>query len=200
MDSVKNYAFSAMLSRMKYIDRWSLMRNSRTETLSEHTAEVATIAHLLAIIACTHFGETDVNPEKIAVTALYHDASEILTGDLPTPVKYKSPTFLQAYRTLEKESNETLARLLPEELQEEMLPYLSGTTLSAKEHVLLKAADHLSALIKCIEEEASGNTEFTGAKESQMLALQKLNCPAADYFAQHMLPCYAKTLDELTKQ
>lgn len=199
MDSTKTYAFSAMLSRMKYIDRWCLMRNSRTETLSEHTADVSTIAHLLAIIACVHFGETDINPEKIAVTALYHDASEILTGDLPTPVKYKSPSFLQAYRTLEQESNETLAKLLPEELQQEMLPYLSGATLSQKEHVLLKAADHLSALIKCIEEEASGNTEFTSAKESQKLALQKLDCSAANYFIEHMLPCYAKTLDELTK-
>lgn len=198
MEPVKHYAFSAMLSRMKYIDRWCLMRNSRTETLSEHTAEVATIAHLLAIIACTHFGETDINPEKISVAALYHDASEILTGDLPTPVKYKSPLFLQAYHTLEQESNETLANLLPEELRQEMLPYLSGNALSEKEHVLLKAADHLSALIKCIEEEASGNTEFTSAKESQTLALEKLNCPAANYFTEHMLPCYAKTLDELT--
>lgn len=200
MNQPNLYPFAALLSRMKYINRWGLMRNSRTETLSEHTTDVAMLAHLLAHIAITYCGETELNSERIAVAALYHDASEIITGDLPTPVKYKNNTLLHAYKALEQESNETLVKMLPAELQENMLPYLSGSNLSEKEHILLKAADHLSALIKCIEEEASGNTEFKTAKQSQLFALEKLNCPAANYFLEHMLPCYSETLDELTNQ
>lgn len=200
MNKPKRYTFSALLSRMKYIDRWGLMRNTRAETLSEHTAEVASIAHLLGHIATTYCGQTDIRPEKIAVAALYHDASEILTGDLPTPVKYKNQTLLKAYKALEQESNETLAKMLPVELESQFLPYLSGSCLTAEEQTLLKAADHLSALIKCLEEEASGNTEFKSAKQSQTNALQKLNSPAANYFIEHMLPCYSETLDELTRK
>ncbi|MDL2323917.1 5'-deoxynucleotidase [Ruminococcaceae bacterium OttesenSCG-928-A16] len=198
MDKNCSYPFSALLSRMKYITRWGLMRSSRTETLSEHTTEVAMLSHLLAIIGQTYCGQTNLRPETVAVAALYHDASEILTGDLPTPVKYKSEALRGAYKALEEESARSLATLLPDELQAPMLPYLTGTLLTTEEKALLKAADRLSALIKCMEEEASGNTEFASAKRSQLQALQQMDCPAANYFLRNMLPCYAQNLDELT--
>ena len=151
------YPFNALLARMKYIARWGLMRAARTESLSEHTADAAILAHTLCLVSQTIFG-TDVRPETVAVAALYHDASEILTGDMPTPVKYKSE----------------------------------------KERQLLKAADRLSALIKCVEEENAGNREFAGARAQQTAALAAMECPEADYFMQHMLPCYDWTLDELS--
>lgn len=194
------YAFCALLSRMKYITRWGLMRASRQETLSEHTAEAAVIAHVLALIDRDILGGVEARPETVAVAALYHDASEILTGDMPTPVKHKNESLKTAYKALERESAESLSQLLPQALQPEMRGYLSGEVLNPHEKVLLKAADCLSALIKCLEEEASGNTEFRCAKTQQEERLASLACPAANYFMQHFLPCYEKNLDELTRQ
>lgn len=195
----KTYAFCALLSRMKYITRWGLMRAARPETLSEHTAESAILAHTLALIATELLGEDDVRPEAVAVAALYHDASEILTGDMPTPVKYKNEQLRSAYKAVERESAESLAALLPNELQPALSPYLTGDVLRPGEKILLKAADRLSALIKCMEEEASGNTEFCSARAQQIELLQKMACPAADYFMAHFLPCYERNLDELTQ-
>ncbi|HIY11777.1 MAG TPA: 5'-deoxynucleotidase [Candidatus Anaerofilum excrementigallinarum] len=192
------YPFSALLGRMKYIHRWSLMRAARTESLAEHTAETAQLAHLLCLIARRITG-AQVRPKTVAVAALYHDAPEILTGDLPTPVKYRSQAMREAYDTLEAESIVTLRAALPGPLEEELAPYLSGGLLTEKERQLLKAADRLSALIKCMEEAQNGSREFSAALAQQKAALAAMGCAEADYFVEHLLPCYEKNLDELTR-
>ena len=194
----ESYAFCALLARMKYITRWGLMRASRPESLSEHTAETAILAHILALVARDVLGQTAVRPETVAVAALYHDASEILTGDMPTPVKYKNEALKTAYKSLEYESAASLASLAPDVLAPTLRPLLTGEALTDEEQTLLKAADRLSALVKCLEEERSGNTEFKSAKAQQLERLSAMHCPAADYFMRHFLPCYEKTLDELT--
>lgn len=197
---MKTYPLSALLGRMKYITRWSLMRNGRPESLSEHTADTALLAHMLCLIAkkCTGTG-AGLHPEVVATAALYHDAPEILTGDMPTPVKYKNDALRSAYKAVERESARVMASLLPEELRSETEAYLTGTVLNDAERKVLKAADRLSAIIKCIEESQGGNHEFEAAREQQMAALHALDCPEAEYFIQHMLPCYAQNLDELTR-
>lgn len=194
------YPFSALLARMKYITRWSLMRAARPESLSEHTADTALLAHILCLVATRILGESreEICPERVAVAALYHDAPEILTGDLPTPVKYQTEAMRRACKALERTGAETMARLLPAELQGEMAGWLRGETLTPAEKKLLKAADRLSALIKCLEEGAAGSHEFDAARAAQETALHEMGCPAAEYFMQHMLPCYTQNLDELT--
>ncbi len=196
---MKIYSFNALVSRMKYIRRWSLMHASRTESLSEHAADTAILAHTLCLIA-QHITGTPVRPETVAVAALYHDAQEILTGDMPTPVKYKNERLRKAYKALEDESAAALLGYLPPQLREEMAGYVTGSLLTEKEAKLLKAADRLSALIKCTEEVQAGNREFAAALTQQRAALKEMNCPEADYFIVHMLPCYAQPLDELTGQ
>lgn len=197
---VGTYSFNALLGRMKYITRWALMRNGRPETLSEHTADTALLAHTLCLIAqkITGTGE-DIRPDTVAAAALYHDAPEILTGDMPTPVKYKNERLRSAYKAVEIESALAMAGLMPEELQPELAGYLTGDLLNTHEKQLLKAADRLSALIKCIEEGQGGNREFEAARQQQLSALHGMDCPEAEYFMEHMLPCYTQNLDELTK-
>ena len=173
------YPFSALLARMKYITRWSLMHSTRAESLSEHTCDTALLAHLLCLIA-KHYTGTPCRPDVVAVAALYHDAPEIITGDMPTPVKYHSAALRDAYKALET--------------------CMDGSALTAEEHRLLKAADRLSALIKCTEEQRSGNHEFDAALTQQRTALQAMHCPEADWFIEHCLPCYTQNLDELTRQ
>ncbi len=191
------YAFCALLSRMKYITRWGLMRQSRAETVSEHTVETAVFAHVLALLAKEELGEDTVRPETVAVAALYHDASEILTGDLPTPVKYKNEALKKAYKAVERESANQLAALLPPALQSTLCPCLTGEGLNPCEKQILKAADRLSALVKCIEEERAGNREFSSAKNQQIKLLEEMQCPAASLFLQQFLPAFEKDLDEL---
>lgn len=193
------YPFSAMLARMKYISRWGLMRSSRTESLCEHTADTALLAHTLALISVSIYG-TQVRCETVCVAALYHDASEILTGDMPTPVKYKTEPLRRAYKALERDAAAQLATLAPHPVRRALTGYLTGDVLTEKERQLLKAADRLSALVKCMEEESSGNHEFAGAKAQQTAALHAMQCPEAEYFLEHMLPCYAWTLDELSRE
>lgn len=195
---MKTYPFNALVSRMKYIRRWSLMHAARPETLSEHTAETAILAHTLCLIAQEVTG-TPVRPETVAVAALYHDAPEIMTGDMPTPVKYKNERLRSAYKALEEESARQMAHLLPPALRPEMTGYLTGRCLSEAEKRILKAADRLSALIKCTEEVQAGNREFASALAQQKAAITAMHCPEADYFLEHMLPCYAQNLDELTR-
>lgn len=195
---MKTYPFNALVSRMKYICRWSLMHAARPETLSEHTAETAILAHTLCLIAKEVTG-TPVRPETVAVAALYHDAPEIMTGDMPTPVKYKNERLRSAYKALEEESARQMADLLPPALRPEMTGYLTGRCLSEVEKRILKAADRLSALIKCTEEVQAGNREFASALAQQKAAITAMHCPEADYFLEHMLPCYAQNLDELTR-
>ena len=174
---MKTYPFSALLGRMKYITRWSLMRSGRAESLSEHTADTALLAHALCLIGQKCLGTgADLRPEMVATAALYHDAPEILTGDMPTPVKYKN-----------------------EALRGETEEFLTGRVLNDAERKILKAADRLSALIKCLEECQSGNREFEAAREQQLAALHGMDCPEAEYFITHMLPCYTQNLDELTR-
>ena len=193
------YPFSALLARMKYITRWSLMHSTRAESLSEHTCDTALLAHMLCLIARRYTG-TPCRPKTVAVAALYHDAPEIITGDMPTPVKYANPALRDAYKALEAESVRSMTGLLPEELGEEIFPFISGELLTAEEKRLLKAADRLSALIKCMEEQRSGNHEFDAALTQQRAALQAMHCPEADWFMAHCLPCYTQNLDELTRQ
>jgi 5'-deoxynucleotidase len=195
----ETYALGALLTRMKYIARWGLMRQNRSESLSEHTAEAALLAHTLGLVTRDVLGDADVRPETLAVAALYHDASEILTGDMPTPVKYKSDELKTAYKALERQSVENLSQLAPAAIRPELRSLLTGDALSENEKVLLKAADRLSALIKCMEEKAGGNTEFESAQRQQLQALQDMNCPAANFFIEHYLPCYSQNLDELSR-
>lgn len=186
------YGFFAMLSRMKYINRWGLMRSSRTETLSEHTLETAMLTHALIAIANERFGET-LSPGEGVLYALYHDAPEIITGDLPTPVKYHSPALREAYRTIEEEAASRLLSLLPQELTASFSPYFEESDVYEP---YVKAADKLSALIKCIEEKTAGNREFFSAEDA-CIAHPALSLPAAQVFLQEFLPAYSLTLDEV---
>lgn len=190
-------AFCAMLSRMKYINRWSLMRCTRPETLGEHTAETAQLAHMLCCIHNTLF-DGRARAEHVAAAALYHDAAEIITGDLPTPVKYRSEAMRGAYRQLEADALQEMLAMLPETLRPALRPALLAEDLTDIERQLLKAADRLSAIIKCITERQSGNREFASALRQQRQALADMHCAAADWFCENMLPAYQLTLDELT--
>ena len=191
--------FFAYIARMRYITRWALMRNTFSENVQEHSHMVAVLAHALAVIRNRVYGG-QIDAGQVAAAALYHDASEIITGDMPTPVKYSSPTLRDAYKALETESVRCMTGLLPDELSEELSPFISGELLTAEEKRLLKAADRLSALIKCTEEQRSGNHEFDAALAQQKAALQAMHCPEADWFIEHCLPCYTQNLDELTRQ
>ncbi len=187
--------FFAMLSRMKYITRWGLMRNTRPENLSEHALEVAVLAHALALIGQKRLG-LPLDPNRAATLALFHDAPEILTGDLPTPVKYADPAIKSAYKQVEREAAGRLLDMLPEDLREDYRPLLMPGPADAPLRPLIKAADKLSALIKCIEEERAGNLEFRKAKESTLAAIHALDCEPAEIFLREFIPSYTLTLDE----
>ena len=191
-------SFFPMIARMRYINRWGLMRNTDVENIQEHSHMVAVLAHALAVIQNRYFGP-QIDPGQAAVAALYHDASEILTGDMPTPVKYKNEALRSAYKAVEQESARLMASLQPEALRSETEEFLTGRVLNDAERKILKAADRLSALIKCLEECQSGNREFEAAREQQLAALHGMDCPEAEYFITHMLPCYTQNLDELTR-
>ena len=189
--------FSALMARMNYITRWGLMRNSRSETLSEHATHTACISHLLACAAVELYGAEDVRPDMVVCCALYHDASEILTGDMPTPVKYANSGIRDEYHKIERDAEQSLVGMLPSELQRSVGPAITGEGLTEHERKIIKSADKLSALVKCIEEEASGNTEFESAKRSTIAALEKYPLPEVEYFMREFLPAYSLTLDEL---
>lgn len=191
-----NYSFFAMISRMKYIDRWALMRNTDRESLDSHSKEVAVIAHALAVIGNKRFGK-DYNPDRAAVLGLYHDAHEIITGDMPTPVKYQNNDILVAFKAVEDSANEKLLNKLPEDLREEFTSLLTNENEDKELLVLIKAADRLSALIKCIEERKAGNTEFKEAEKSTLKRIKKMNVPEADVFLNEFIPAYEQTLDNL---
>ena len=191
-----NYSFFAMISRMKYIDRWALMRNTDRESLDSHSKEVAVIAHALAVIGNKRFGK-NYNPDRAAVLGLYHDAHEIITGDMPTPVKYQNEDILVAFKAVEDSANEKLLSKLPEDLREEFRSLLTGENEDEELLVLIKAADRLSALIKCIEERKAGNTEFKEAEKSTLKRIKKMNVPEADVFLNEFLPAYEQSLDSL---
>ena len=168
---MKTYPFSALLSRMKYITRWSLMRSTRAESLSEHTADTALLAHTLCLIG-----------QKCTATG-----------------KSLRPALRTAYKAVEHEGARVMASLQPAELQAETQAWLTGSLLNDAERKIVKAADRLSALIKCMEERQSGSHEFEAAEAQQLAALHEMHCPEAEYFIEHMLPCYEQNLDELTR-
>lgn len=188
--------FFAMISRMKLIERWSLMRNSRQENLSEHSLEVAMLAHALAVISNERLGN-NLNAEKAALIGIYHDATEIITGDMPTPIKYFNKNIQGAYKEVEKEAAERLHGMLPDYLKKSYENIFFPSEEDAYLRKLVKAADKISALIKCIEEEKTGNTEFIRAKNSIMELLEDMNLKEVDIFMEEFLPAYSKTLDEL---
>ena len=187
--------FFAYISRMRYIGRWSLMRNALPENIQEHSHMAAVIAHALGVIRRDVF-HTDCDPNACAAAALYHDASEILTGDLPTPVKYFNPEIRDAYKAVEAVSARRLLALLPPELQQVYAPLL-GEDAGGELHAIVKAADKLSAYIKCVEELKAGNHEFKQAAEQTLEALKASPLPEVGYFMEHFLPGFSLTLDEL---
>ena len=192
---MKQYHFYAVMSRMKYIDRWSLMRNTRNENLSEHSLEVAMIAHALCVIHNRCFGGS-INVERAAVIAMYHDCTEIITGDLPTPIKYSSKTLRKAYADIEKEAAFQLLSTLPDYMQEEMREVILPQGEDEYMLRLIKAADKLSALIKCIEEIQMGNNEFRKAREESEKYLARLDIPEVGIFIRDFVPSYELPLDE----
>ena len=192
----KSYSFFAYLSRMRYISRWGLMRNTFQENIQEHSHMVAVLAHALAVIRRDVLGK-QADPGLAAAAALYHDAPEILTGDLPTPIKYYSPDIRDAYKQVEKVSADKLAAMLPEELRPAFAPLLRED-YDPDTRALVKAADKLSAYIKCVEELKAGNAEFRQAAEQTLEALKGYGLPEVDYFMERFLPAFGLTLDELS--
>ena len=187
--------FFAYLSRMRYIGRWSLMRNALPENIQEHSHMVAVIAHALGVIRRDIY-HIPCNPEEAAAVALFHDSSEILTGDLPTPIKYHSTEIREAYRQIESLACHRLLDTLPESLRPAYEQLLTGET-EERVHDLVKAADKLSAYIKCIEERKAGNNEFLSAEAQIRQILESCHMPEVDYFLEHFIPSFELNLDEL---
>ncbi len=189
------FKFFAFLDRMKFIKRWSLMRSVREENIMEHSQQVAVIAHALALIKNKIYcGTVDVN--KVVLYAQYHEVGEVITGDLPTPIKYFNPEIQSAYKDLEKEASLRMLNMLPEELKEEYEQYVLPDT-NSEEYKIVKYADRISAYVKCIEEIKAGNTEFKKAKTSIGEELKKCEAKEVQYYLKEFIPAYSLTLDEL---
>lgn len=190
-----NSNFFAMHGRMKYINRWALMRNTRNENISEHSGDVAVIAHALATIGNVRFNKS-LNAERAAFLGLYHDMPEIITGDMPTPVKYHSDEMKNAFAKVEDMASNRLLSMLPEDMR----AYYESAFFKREEDgylwKIVKAADKISALIKCIEEKKAGNSEFSKALESSQKAIEKMNIPEADEFMKEFIPAFYLSLDE----
>ncbi|AYB48372.1 5'-deoxynucleotidase [Candidatus Williamhamiltonella defendens] len=191
--------FFAHLSRLKLINRWPLMRNVRTENVSEHSLQVAFVAHAIAVIKNRQF-KGHLNVERIALLAIYHDASEVITGDLPTPIKYYNDDISDAYKKIEKIAQQQLINMLPVELQEDFHSLLDDSYQTEEEKMLIKQADSLCAYIKCLEELSAGNNEFIQAKKRLEKKLKMINSPEMDYFMNHFLPSFSLSLDQISEQ
>ena len=189
-------SFFPMIARMRYINRWGLMRNTQPENIQEHSHQVAVLAHALAVIQNRYFGG-QVDPGAVAVAALYHDASEILTGDMPTPIKYDNPDIQSAYKAVEAVAEQKLLSMLPPDLRPDF--EAAVTIPDPQVRALVKAADKLSAYLKCVEERKAGNAEFRSAEEQTYAALRDNPLPALDYFMDRFLPGFQLTLDELQR-
>lgn len=189
--------FYAFLSRMKYINRWALMRNTSEETLSQHSHEVAAVAYALCVIGNRRYGK-QYNAERASLLGLYHDMPEILTGDMPTPVKYFNPEIKEAYKKVEDSASEKLLDTLPDDLREDFRFLFYKKDEDAELWKIVKAADKLSALIKCIEERKAGNLEFAKAEQSTRESILAMELPEAQDFIEEFLPGYELTLDQLT--
>jgi 5'-deoxynucleotidase len=189
-----NHNFFAYIFRMRHIARWALMRNTRTENVEEHSYEAAVLAHALAVIGRDVFHK-GLDPDKIAVAALFHDAPEIITGDMPTPIKYYNPSLKDAYQQVEAAAQDKLLSMLPPELTPAYEPLVRESDPGVRRYV--KAADKLSAYIKCVEELKAGNAEFKKAAEQTRTALEEMGMEELDWFMERFLPAFSLTLDEL---
>lgn len=187
--------FYAYLNRMKYIRRWGLMHSTSPENDMEHAAQTALLAHGIALIARERY-HRDIDPEHVLALALYHDAQEVVTGDLPTPVKYHSPELQSAYHRMEKEAAERIVALAPEELREAYRPYFIPSRNAA--HQLVKAADRIAAYIKCVEERQAGNREFLSAEASILKSIQAIDLPEVQDFFRECVPSFGMNLDEIS--
>ncbi|MBE5752495.1 MAG: 5'-deoxynucleotidase [Clostridiales bacterium] len=192
------YDFFAFMDRMKYIKRWQLMRSEREENIMEHSQSVTMLAHALAVIRNEVFGGR-VDVLKTVLYALYHETSEVMTGDLPTPIKYYNRSIQGAYKELEKSACEKMSNMLPTEMKTQIEPYILADETS-EEYKLVKAADRLSAYIKCLEELRSGNSEFSRAKKTIEEDLKGRNMPEVEYFFNHFISSFSLTLDELEEK
>ena len=191
------YPFFAMLSRLKFIHRWALMRNTSCETLSDHSVQVSYIAHALALIGNRRLGK-NYNADRVAVLAMYHDVTEILTGDMPTPIKYKNEALRRAYKEVEHEAADRLCEMLPEDLKGDFSAILTPQDEDKELMFLVKAADKISALVKCLEEKRAGNSEFKTAEKENLKQIKNLGCEEAEIFIFEFLKAYSCNLDELT--
>jgi 5'-deoxynucleotidase len=189
--------FFAYLSRMKLIERWSLMRSTQKENVQEHSQQVAVIAHALAVIKNKYYGGK-MNEERVALLSLYHDATEVLTGDLPTPVKYFNPEIRNTYKAIEKFAAEQLLQSLPKDLRANYQPLLMEQTEDQEIWSLIKAADKICAYIKCLEEKTAGNPEFAAAEKTLLQTIQSLATPEVDHFMKIFVPSFSKNIDEMS--
>ena len=190
------YSFGAMMSRMKYIDRWALMRNSTKENISEHSLEVAMISHLLAVIGRVRFGK-ELNADKAALIGMYHDSTEIITGDMPTPIKYFNDEMRETFKEIEDLAAIQLLAMLPDDIREEYEELFFAQEKDVYLWKLVKAADKISALIKCVEEEKAGNTEFVNARKQTRKSIDAMELEEVAVFFEEFFPAYKLTLDEL---
>ncbi|MDR0805142.1 MAG: 5'-deoxynucleotidase [Enterobacteriaceae bacterium] len=190
--------FFAYLSRLKLISRWPLMRNVRTENVSEHSLQVAFVAHALAVIKNRKF-DGNINPDRVALLAMYHDASEVLTGDMPTPIKYYNPQIAHEYKKIEKVAQLKLIEMLPEEIQEDFRTILDDSYYSEDEKLVVKQADALCAYLKSLEELSAGNKEFKLAKQRLEKTLKLRHSPEMEYFIKVFVPSFSLSLDEISQ-
>jgi len=200
-----SHHFFAMMHRMRYINRWSLMRNTQPENIQEHSLQVAMIAHALVEIRQLYYadGRPAVDPAQVVLLAIYHDASEILTGDLPTPVKYANPAIRDAFKAVESVASDKLLSMLPDDFLPAYKPLLEPDLTdpaTAEAEKIVKAADRISAQIKCMDEEKAGNREFRQAGEATKASLVQVcrELPEAEWFCQNLLPSFSLSLDELS--
>ncbi|WP_439148097.1 5'-deoxynucleotidase [Vibrio sp.] len=194
---MKQSHFFAHLARMKLIQRWPLMRSISSENISEHSLQVAFVAHALALIKNKKF-DGQLNPEHIALLGMYHDTSEVLTGDLPTPVKYYNPDIALEYKKIEAAAEQRLLSMLPEEFQEDFAPFLISGTASKEEQSIVKQADTICAYLKCLEELSAGNHEYEQAKRRLEETLSQRKSPEMDYFLTTFAPSFELSLDEIS--
>lgn len=190
--------FFAMVNRMKLIDRWALMRNTSKENIAEHSHNVAVIAHALCTIGNKKF-DKHYDADRCAVLALFHDLTEVITGDMPTPVKYYNSQIQDVYKDIERTAGERLLSMLPDEFKEDYQPFFEQKEEDKELWKIVKAADRIDALIKCIEECRMGNKEFETAKEKQIKIVDEIDMEEVKYFTKEFLPAYSLTLDEHTK-
>lgn len=194
----EQYNFFAMVNRMKFIDRWALMQNTSKENIAEHSHSVAVIAHALALIGNKEFGK-HYDESRAALLALYHDTTEVITGDMPTPVKYYNDEIKNVYKDIEHIAGERLLAMLPDEFRADYEPFFTRQEQDRELWKLVKAADKISALIKCIEEQRMGNKEFEIALKSQEKKIEEIDLEEVKYFREHFIKSYYLTLDEHTK-